>query len=143
MLVGGRKMQCFWTLHAPGLPTADFGVFPDYWTYFSVTMIIIIAVAVDRQERKLDRIMKHLGLAAESPKPALTAESPKPAPTARMRALGRRVAEARRAALQVWAHPRLRPLRKLVRTGVATATRFIDGFLNRPPAGKGRVQDEV
>ncbi|APW60622.1 hypothetical protein [Paludisphaera borealis] len=140
-------MPCSWTLHTLDVPFAAFMEFPNFWTWMTFTNLLVLVVSVDKLGRKLDRIMKHLGLEEEPPKPA-------PAPTAlqswakprneafqmHARAWG---AETRRVALQVWAHPRLRPLSRLVEAGIVRTGRFIDRLLYRTPPGKSPAQDEV
>ncbi len=113
-------MPCCWILHTLDTPLAAFMEAPNYWSCMTLMMVISLLVHVGRLERKLDRIMKHLGLEEEPPTPA-------PAPTA----------------LQVWARPRMRSLGRLVGEGIVRAGRFIDRLLDRPPAGKGPAQDEV
>lgn len=140
-------MPCFWTLHTLDTPIAAFMEAPSIWAWLTLSWLLILIVSVGRLERKLDRIMKHLGLEEESPKPA-----PAPNPwqiwvSPRLEAFPMRArawgAEMRRVALQVWAHPRLRPLSRLVEAGIAGAARLVGGLLDRPPLGKSPAQDEV
>jgi hypothetical protein len=114
-----------WTLHTLDMPIAAFMEAPNIWTWLTLSWLLVIILSVDKLQRKLDRIMKHLGLEEESRKPA-------PAPTA-----------LQIWAQQVWAHPRMRPLGRLVGKGIVRTGRFIDRLLDRPPAGKSPVQDEV
>ena len=66
-------MPSSWTLHTLEAPFAAFTEAPNISTWMTYAMVIAVLVHVGRLGRKLDRIMKHLGLEEESPKPAPTA----------------------------------------------------------------------
>lgn len=111
-------MPYSWTLHTLDTPFAAFMEAPNFWTFLTLAWLLALIVGVGHLERKLDRILNHLGLSTEIEKPQTTP-------------------------LQSRARPRFRTLGMLVRAGIDGAARFVDRLLYPPPPGKGLPPDEV
>jgi hypothetical protein len=145
MAAEDRMMPCYWTPLESGAPLAAFFQPPDFWAWFAVVMVVSIALTMDRIEKKLDRILNHLGLSTEIEKPRPTELQSRASPE--LQAFQVHMLKwsgaAGRVVGRVWSRRELRSLRRLVGTGVAGAARFVDQSLYQTPSGKGPAQEEV